>query len=375
MPRAVALLSLLLVLLGAAPGWAVFHISAIDEIMSGLNGDATAQYVEIKMLADAQIAVAHTRLTAFNCDGSTSNVLLELPQDLCTGGAGWRWSMGTSSWAAATGVTPDFPFSPGLFAPCGQICWGAPGIVPPNPATWDATDPNNYVDCVAYGGYTGPRQTSDSTASTLPPGDGTMSLQRMGDTGDDLADFALAARTPANDGCVTTTTTTLPHGGGGACKDFAGVANTRMQVAAQCDCAGAANHGTYVKCAAAVAKAAAAVGLLPKACKGAVKRCAAMSTCGKPGFVTCCRTKADGGRACRIKRRAAACKVPKGGTACVGDVPSCCDACGATTCATVTTTTTAGATSTTAPTCVQRGGSCTTSAQCCSHYCYVDHCY
>ena len=30
MPHAVALLSLLLVLLGAAPGWATFHISAID---------------------------------------------------------------------------------------------------------------------------------------------------------------------------------------------------------------------------------------------------------------------------------------------------------------------------------------------------------
>ena len=382
------LLASLLVLLRGGTSWAVFHMSNIDEVMSGLNGDPAAQYVEIKMLAGAQTAVSHTRLTAFSCDGTAVNVLLEVSRDICNGGAGLRWSMGTSSWAAATGVTPDFSFPPGMFAPCGQICWGAPGIVPPNPPTWDASDPNNYVDCVAYGAYTGPRQTSDAGATMLPPGDGTMSLQRMGDTGNDLADFALAPRTPDNDGCATTTTT-LPSGGG-PCADAAALANTRAQVTAQCGCAGARNHATYVKCAAAAAKTAVKAGALPRACKGAVKRCAAKSTCGRRGFVTCCRTTSRGVQRCSIKPSPGACRPPKGGSACVGDVASCCDACGGATCPTVTTTTTptgttmhrttttrvhTSTTSTTTAMCAPNGRTCTTSAQCCSQYCYLGTCY
>jgi hypothetical protein len=57
------------------------------------------------------------------------------------------------------------------------------------------------------------------------------------------------------------------------------------------------------------------------------KRCAARSTCGKPGFVTCCRTSAGGVTRCSTKRDAERCVAPAGGSACVGSVSSCCDAC------------------------------------------------
>lgn len=133
-----------------------------------------------------------------------------------------------------------------------------------------------------------------------------------------------------------TTTTTLPPAG---CTDAHALLLTRAEIDAQCDCAGARKHGAYVKCAATMAKTAVRSGTLSKACKGAVKRCAAQSTCGRPGFVTCCRTNAQGVQKCSIKRSAAACKPPKGGTACVGDRPSCCDACGGATCPPPATTT------------------------------------
>src|SRR5438128_1227817 len=133
---------------------------------------------------------------------------------------------------------------------------------------------------------------------------------------------------------------------------------------AQCDCASTPDHDTYVNCVDEVAAAAVQNGALRPPCAGAVTSCAAQSTCGKPGFVTCCRTAADGGTRCSIKRSADACKPPPGGTACVGSVPSCCDACSAggcgpsgsttTTAPPATTTTTAApattTTTTTAPT-------------------------
>src|SRR5262245_55135570 len=111
--------------------------------------------------------------------------------------------------------------------------------------------------------------------------------------------------------------------------DAADVAAARAAVAT-CDCAGAANHGKFVSCAAQKASAT----LANKSCQGVVVKCAARSTCGKPGFVTCCRTKASGVTSCSTKSSGDKCKAPKGGTACVSiGNASCCDACTASGCA------------------------------------------
>jgi hypothetical protein len=122
---------------------------------------------------------------------------------------------------------------------------------------------------------------------------------------------------------------------GAACTDAAAVTVARASAEAACalegnGCTSAASHGKYVSCIAQQTNLAVQNGSLPKSCKGAVKQCAAKSTCGKPGFVTCCRTKpTSSGSAtkCSIKRDADHCKPPKGGTACAGTQSSCCDAC------------------------------------------------
>src|SRR5439155_1393843 len=140
------------------------------------------------------------------------------------------------------------------------------------------------------------------------------------------------------------------------------VAAVRAMADAQCDCASTPDHDTYVNCVDEVAAAAVQNGALRPACAGMVTSCAAQSTCGKPGFVTCCRTAADGDTRCSIKHSADACKPPPGGTACVGSVPSCCDACSAGGCGpsgsttttappTTTTTSTSSTTTTTLPLC------------------------
>ena len=124
--------------------------------------------------------------------------------------------------------------------------------------------------------------------------------------------------------------------------DAEAVAAARAQVEAECDCAGSPSHGAYVSCAAGVAneRANAEPALLPRYCKGAVKRCAARSTCGKPGFVTCCRTSSSGKTRCSTKRDGDHCVAPAGGSACTGAFSSCCDACTDGGCATPPTTST-----------------------------------
>jgi hypothetical protein len=115
-----------------------------------------------------------------------------------------------------------------------------------------------------------------------------------------------------------------------------------------CNCDGSSNHGRYVSCVAHKVKTLVDSGL-PRNCKGKLVRCAARSTCGKPGFVTCqipidtcvidettgmgtcakhpemtCTTAAECGTKCKTKSSDVRC-TDAGGT--VGPSGSCCSAC------------------------------------------------
>src|SRR5258706_3256908 len=127
-----------------------------------------------------------------------------------------------------------------------------------------------------------------------------------------------------------------------ACPDPAAVASTRAAADLQCPCTTTGGHGPYIQCVARIAKEAAQSGRLPKQCRTAVVACAKKSTCGRSGFVTCCRTTAAGRTKCSVKSSDAKCRAPKGGSVCIGAVPSCCDSCGAGSCVGATTTTTPG---------------------------------
>lgn len=119
----------------------------------------------------------------------------------------------------------------------------------------------------------------------------------------------------------------------------------QQAISAECSCDGASNHGRYVSCVAHVVRRLSDAGTIPTNCKGKVKRCAARSTCGKPGFVTCrfatdtcdqatltcvenpaltCVTALDCGSRCSTKRSAEICTAQSGT---VGGTGSCCSNC------------------------------------------------
>lgn len=119
-------------------------------------------------------------------------------------------------------------------------------------------------------------------------------------------------------------------------------------ISQNCSCDGASNHGRYVSCVAHQVKALAANGTVPMECKGKITRCAAKSTCGKAGFVTCTRQRlgtcnvstgtcvedptllctSDAncvlGTTCSVKRSAEHC-TNAGGT--IGTTSTCCSSC------------------------------------------------
>jgi hypothetical protein len=101
--------------------------------------------------------------------------------------------------------------------------------------------------------------------------------------------------------------------------DAADIAAARAAVEAACDCSAASTHGAYVSCASQTAKES----LVNPSCSKYVKKCAARSTCGKPGFVSCCITS-DKGTKCKSRKSEQHC-TDKGGV--VSACASCCDAC------------------------------------------------
>jgi hypothetical protein len=162
------------------------------------------------MRVGGQQFVEGTKLSAFGADGSFTEVVLTVNGDVA-GGGGRSWIMGTAAFQAASGLAPDFVFAPGLPVGGGMICWGLP---------LQESDPADYVDCVAYGTYTGPGNIHTSSPNPISP-EGH-SLRRIADGNDSSADFVCSdpaapennagatASMPATTPCDGATTSTTP---------------------------------------------------------------------------------------------------------------------------------------------------------------------
>jgi hypothetical protein len=106
--------------------------------------------------------------------------------------------------------------------------------------------------------------------------------------------------------------------------DPAELAAVHDAVMMACPCDTATSHGQFVSCAGRVLRDAAKGGTLSRPCRQLARRGVAKSSCGKPGFVTCCRSRGSAAAKCSVKRDPASC-VAAGG--CVGSTATCLDAC------------------------------------------------
>jgi hypothetical protein len=82
--------------------------------------------------------------------------------------------------------------------------------------------------------------------------------------------------------------------------DRALIAAARAAVESRCDCAAAGRHAAYMRCVVQAAKLQVVTERLSKKQLHEVMRCAARSTCGRAGAVTCCRTNRRGRTRCAV---------------------------------------------------------------------------
>ena len=132
------------------------------------------------------------------------------------------------------------------------------------------------------------------------------------------------------------------------CGNPAAVLETRQAAEVQCACGALTRHRSYMSCVLRVAHEAVVSGALSPRCKAAVMSCAQRSVCGKPDYVTCCRTTPEGTTTCAIRRSVRVCLAhpPKGGHSYLSPFSSVCDACPAGVCTSTTTSTTLGVSAT-----------------------------
>ncbi len=168
----------------------------IDEVATSVDGDTSQQFVEIRMLATAQTATRNSVLAAFDAEGGFVGDVLVVPADVPGAGAGLRWIMATQAFQDAHGFAADFTMPAGVLSvDDGMVCWGAPGSIPPDPASWNHADPTEYVDCVAYGRFCG----ASPGGAPVPTTPRDHSLARAGTTRFTNANFACSPTlTPRN---------------------------------------------------------------------------------------------------------------------------------------------------------------------------------
>jgi hypothetical protein len=188
---------LALTLLAPALARASFHIADISEVMTRYGGNTNVEFVEIEMLAVGQQFVDLTKLNVYDSSGNFVATVLTINGNVA-GGSGRPWIMGTTALETAVGggFQVDFEFPGGSLPDAGgMVCWGNAGSFTGTPNCPASGSP--YVDCVAYGNYSGP--TNNCIGNDTPLTADGHSLTRISPGHDNLTDFACGdPATPEN---------------------------------------------------------------------------------------------------------------------------------------------------------------------------------
>src|SRR5258706_432661 len=95
-----------LVLAGAAQtSWATFHLMQIEQVIGGVNGDTTAQAVQLRMRSFGQNLVSGARLVAYDAAGANPVVVIDFSSDVTHGSTGDRVLITSANFAPYTSGT------------------------------------------------------------------------------------------------------------------------------------------------------------------------------------------------------------------------------------------------------------------------------
>jgi hypothetical protein len=137
----------------AVPVQATFHLMQIEQVIGGVNGDTTAQAVQLRMRFAGQDQLVGAELMVVDAAGNNPIILFTFPADSLIADQGSRILITTSSFASyeATPIPSDFTMTtaiPVSYLAAGRLAfqkfgirwsvsWGGAGYTGPNTGTMD----------------------------------------------------------------------------------------------------------------------------------------------------------------------------------------------------------------------------------------------
>src|ERR1700682_4000041 len=157
--RTVWFLSAILFLL-AMPARASFHFMQIEEVIGGVNGDTTAQAIQLRMRSSGQNFVTGTQIIAVDAAGNNPITVATLTSDVSSG-AGGRILIATANFTnyETTPIAADFTMNnpiPASYLAAGRlryqrgptiywsVSWGGSAYTGPNTGTTDNDADGNF---------------------------------------------------------------------------------------------------------------------------------------------------------------------------------------------------------------------------------------
>jgi hypothetical protein len=145
----------------ALPVQASFHLNQIEQVIGGVNGDTTAQAVQLRMRTGGQNLVTGSELVAYDAAGNNPVVLLTFTTNVSNASAGSRILITTSNFASynSSPVASDFTMSamPASYLAAGRLAfqnsgliywsvsWGGAAYTGPNTGTNDNDVDGNFA--------------------------------------------------------------------------------------------------------------------------------------------------------------------------------------------------------------------------------------
>jgi hypothetical protein len=144
----------------AAPALATFHEMQIEQVIGGVNGDPTAQAIQLRMRFAGQNQVQNAKVVVYDATGSNAITLIQPPTSVSNAVAGDHILLVSSNFVNNTSPTtvPDFYLTnliPASYLVAGRLTWEISGPTILWSVSWGGTN------------YTGP-----TTGSTINDPDG-----------------------------------------------------------------------------------------------------------------------------------------------------------------------------------------------------------
>jgi hypothetical protein len=105
-----------------------FHLMQIEEVIGGVNGDSTAQAIQLRMRSTGENFVASGKLIVFDAAGLNPVTVLDLSTNVTNGALGSHVLIASANFPSHTTPTtvPDFTMTnpiPASYLAAGSLCW------------------------------------------------------------------------------------------------------------------------------------------------------------------------------------------------------------------------------------------------------------